>query len=322
MKKIIVTGAGGFIGHHLVKFLKNKGEWVRGIDLKKPEFTKSEADEFIIADLRDQESEVFFRDADEIYALASDVGGVGYLAQHDLAIFYNNHNIDLVTLNGALKSKGKKILFVSSACIYPTSLQGEENCAPLKEADSKLKGVPENIYGMEKLLSENMFLAAAKNSGLNVRIVRPQNVYGHEDNFQGGKEKAIGALCYKTAVAKNKGTIEIWGDGKQKRSFCFVEDLVEGMWRLMKSNYDKPLNISIEGMVEINHVADILNKVSGKNLKYKHNLNATQGVRGRQSDLALMKHILKWEPKITLQEGLQKTYEWVVSELKKEKHKK
>jgi len=318
MKNIVVTGAGGFIGHHLVRFLKNKGEYVRGIDLKKPEFNESEADEFIIADLRKNESRKLFNDADEVYALASDVGGVGYLSQDTYDIFKNNVEINVNTLEGTLNSKGKKLLFISSACVYPTKLQENADCPPIKE-DEIYPISPENPYGLEKITSEFMFLNAARDQGLDLRIVRPQNVYGHEDLFTGGKEKAIGALCYKVASAEKEGEIEIWGDGKQTRSFCFVEDMVEGFYKLMNTDYNGPLNMSVDGVVTVNHVADTLNKISGKNLTYNHNLNGAQGVRGRQSDTTKMKEVLKWQPNVSLYEGLKKAYDWVESELRKEK---
>jgi GDP-D-mannose 3', 5'-epimerase len=318
MKKIAVTGAGGFIGHHLLRFLKNKGEWVRGIDIKKNDFKICDSDEFIIADLRDNYSRKLFEDIDEVYALASDVGGVGYLSKSTYDIFKNNVDINVNTLEGTLNSEKKKLLFVSSACIYPLNLQEKEKCSPLNETNIYPIN-PENSYGLEKLTSEFMFLNAVRDNNLDLKIVRPQNVYGHEDLFRGGKEKAIGALCFKAASAKKSGKLEIWGDGKQTRSFCFVEDMVEGFWRLMNSDYSFPLNMSVENAVTIKDVADLLNKISGKNLKYNYNLNGAQGVRGRQSDISKMKEVLKWNPQTTLYEGLKKAYSWVEKELEKEK---
>lgn len=314
MKKAVVTGSGGFIGHHLVRFLRKKGYYVRGIDVKNTEFEEAKPDEFIQADLRDPCSIEAFNEADEIYALACDVGGVGYLSNSHFELFRNNININLNTLEGALRSNGKKLLFVSSACIYPAAKQ--EGTIPLLLKEDDIYPVsPENAYGLEKLTSEFMFISSVETSGLDLRIVRPQNVYGTEDLFKGGKEKAIGALCYKVATANQDGTVEIWGDGKQTRSFCFVEDIVEGFYLLMQSNYKKPINISTDGMVSIDEVVDILNKISGKNLTYRHNLNGAQGVRGRQSDTSLMKSILNWEPSTSLQEGLEKTYNWVRSQV-------
>lgn len=314
MRKVAVTGAGGFIGHHLVRYLKSKGEWVRGIDIKKPVFTPIESDEFILADLREKSSQALFKDIDETYALASDVGGVGYLSSKGYDLFADNTLINVNTLEGTLASCGKKLLFISSACIYPVGLQEESIAKKLKETEI-FPVNPENSYGLEKLNSEFMFINAARDFKLNLRIARPQNVYGTEDLYWGEKAKAIGSLCYKVAKAKEGGEIEIWGDGEQTRSFCFVEDTAEGIYRLMRSEYTQPINLASEGTISINGVADILNKVSGKSLTYRHNLKASQGVRGRQSDLSLMKQVLGWGPQISLEQGLARTYRWVESNM-------
>jgi len=264
MVRVAVTGAGGFIGHHLVRALKNKGYWVRGIDIKKPLFSESEADEFILTDLREKVYfQKLFEDIDEIYSLASDVGGVGHLSRWNYEIIHNNLEIDLNTLRLALNSKGKKILYVSSACVYPIYKQNIQEIVLLKEEDA-IPADPEGAYGWEKLVSERMFIHAAQDKGINIRIARPQNVYGPEEIFEGGREKVIGALCRKVALAEKDGEIEVWGDGKQRRSFCYVKDLVEGLIELMNSNNSEPLNISSDEDISIEELVHLLNKISEK----------------------------------------------------------
>ncbi len=318
MKKIAVTGAGGFIGHHLVRALKRKGFWVRGIDIKKPEFSQSEADEFWFADLRDKDVAIkILQDIDEVYALAADVGGVGHLSRWNYEIIKNNLEIDTNTLQGVLASKGKKVLFTSSACVYPIYKQSTTDVAPLKEEEA-YPADPEGAYGWEKLITERMLLHAAEERDCQVRISRFQNVYGPEETFEGGKEKVIGALCRKMALAQKNGEIEIWGDGKQTRSFCYVEDCVEGLIDLMNSNFSQPLNISGDGDISINDVANLLSKISTKNVSLKH-IEGPQGVRGRQSDNSKRREVLKWTPKVPLEAGLTKTYLWVESQIKNRK---
>lgn len=318
MKRIAVTGAGGFIGHYLVRALKKKGYWVRAIDVKKPEFSSSEADEFWFADLRDREvAKKMFEDIDEVYALASDVGGVGHLSRWNYEIIKNNLEIDSNTLQGVINSKGKKILFVSSACVYPLYKQNNNLITPLKEEDA-IPAEPEGAYGWAKLITELMLIHAAQDKGMDIRIARFQNVYGPEEVFQGGREKVIGALCRKVALAEKNGEIEIWGNGEQRRSFCFAEEGVEALIQLMESNYSKPLNISGDGDVSIREVAEMLNSISGKNLRLKY-IPGPIGVKARLSDNAKRKEILTWEPKVDFRSGLAKTYFWVESELRNKK---
>ncbi|MBM3230101.1 NAD-dependent epimerase/dehydratase family protein [Candidatus Pacearchaeota archaeon] len=319
MKKIAVTGAGGFIGHHLVRALKKRGMWVRGLDIKKPLFSDSEADEFWFVDLRNREVALkIFEDIDEIYALGSDVGGVGHLSRWNYEIIKNNLEIDTNTFQGALKSKGKKILYVSSACVYPLHRQDSDKIQPLKEEEA-IPANPEGAYGWEKLISEQMLTHASKDAGCEVRIARFQNIYGPEEIFDGGREKVIGALCRKVAMAELNDEVEIWGDGQQRRSFCYVEDAVEGLIELMNSNYSEPLNLSDDGDISIGEVFNFLNILSGKNLKLK-NIPGPTGVKGRQSDNEKRKAILKWAPKTDLKSGLAKTYFWVDATIKSKKY--
>jgi len=317
MKKIAVTGAGGFIGHYLVRALKKKGYWVRAIDIKKPEFSNSEADEFWFIDLREREiTKKIFEDIDEVYALASDVGGVGHLSRWNYEIIKNNLEIDSNTLQGIIGSKGKKILFVSSACVYPLYKQNINPIVALKEDDA-IPAEPEGAYGWGKLITELMLLHAAQDKNIDIRIARFQNIYGPEEVFQGGREKSIGALCRKVAMAEKNGEIEIWGDGEQRRSYCYVEDCVEALIELMESNYIKPLNISTDGDISIKEVAEMINSISGKNLKFKH-VSGPVGVRRRMADNTKRKEILKWQPKTDFRSGLARTYFWVESQIKKQ----
>lgn len=320
-KRIAVTGAGGFIGHHLVRELKRRGHWVRGIDIKKPEFSTSDADEFWFADLRDKDVAIkVLRDIDEVYALASDVGGVGHLSRWNYEIINNNMQIDLHTLQGVAQSKGRKILYVSSACVYPVYLQNKEDLDPLKE-EQVMPADPEGAYGWEKLIAERMLLHAAEDNGLDIRIVRFQNIYGPEEIFQGGREKVIGALCRKVAMAENNSEIEIWGDGNQKRSFTYVSDAVDALIEVMNSDYKRPLNISNDENISVNEVAEHLIRISGKEIRLKH-IEGPVGVRGRFADNTLRKTLLKWSPQTNFSSGLAKTYVWVDEQIRKNALKK
>ena len=324
-KTALVCGAGGFIGNHLVKRLKKEGFWVRGVDLKYPEFSKTEADEFVIGDLRNQIlcKNIFDRPFDEVYQLAADMGGAGYIftGEHDADVMHNSATINLNVVNLGLKTGVKKIFYSSSACIYPAHNQQDPdnpNCAE----DSAYPAAPDSEYGWEKLFSERMYLAYHRNHGLNVRIARFHNIFGPEGTWRGGKEKAPAAMCRKVAETPNGGTIEIWGDGKQTRSFLYIDECLEGIRRLMDAkNFRGPVNIGSEEMVTINQLAKMAMDIAGKKLKINH-IEGPLGVRGRRSDNTLIRTALAWEPKEKLKVGLIKTYNWIEGQVKAAKHKK
>lgn len=311
-EKILVTGAGGFIGHHLVRFLKQKGYWVRGVDIKYPEFSpRDEADEFLLLDLRDFRNCLeAIKGIDKVYHLAADMGGIGFITKVKADVVRNNVVINANMAEVSRLAVVKRLFFSSSACIYPKYKQEDPNLRPLKESDAYPADC-EDGYGWEKLISERMYTNFHEDHGLDVRIARYHNIFGPETTYQGGREKAPAALCRKVALAENPGEIEIWGDGQQTRSFLYIDDCLEGSWRLMESDFREPLNIGSDRLVTINDLADMIIKISGKKLVKKYNLSAPQGVRGRNSDNTLCKKILGWEPQIPLEEGLERTYRWL-----------
>jgi nucleoside-diphosphate-sugar epimerase len=311
-KRVLVTGAGGFIGHHLVSSLKNKGYWVRGVDIKYPEFSSIDADEFELLDLRRWDNCLqATRGIDEVYALAADMGGMGFISCHHSEILHNNSLINLHTLEAARINDVKRYLYTSSACIYPEYKQTDVNVTPLKEEDA-YPAQPQDAYGWEKLVTEHLCTHYYEDYGLNVHIVRFHNIFGPLGTWIGGREKAPAALCRKIAVAKmiKKPTIELWGDGKQTRSFCYIDDCVNGLFKLMQTDYHEPLNLGQDRMVSINELAEIIADIAKYKIKIKH-IKGPQGVRGRNSDNTRLKQILKWEPEISLETGLEKTYRWI-----------
>jgi len=316
-KRILVTGAGGFIGHHLVKRLKAEGYWVRGVDIKYPEFEPSPADEFELLDLRRWDNcLIATRGIDEVYHLAADMGGIGYITTYyaDVArnnILINAHMLEASRINGV-----KKFLFTSSACVYPRYRQNTPNVSPLKEEDA-YPADPEPGYGWEKLFTEELCRYYWQDYKFETRIVRLHNVYGPLATYEGGREKAPAAICRKIALAKDGDEIEVWGDGNQTRSFLYIDDCIEGLMRIMASEYREPLNLGSDRLVTINELVDIVAKIAGKNIKKKHDLTKPQGVRGRNSDNTRLRQVLGWEPQIPLEVGLEKTYKWVESELRK-----
>ena len=314
----LVCGAGGFIGGHLVKRLKKEGYWVRGVDIKKHEYTKSVADEFVKGDLRDQKfcQKVLDRPFDEVYQLAADMGGAGYIftGDHDADVMHNSAQINLNMLHFGRLAKIKKIFFSSSACIYPERNQLDPN-KPNCEESSAYPVAPDSEYGWEKIFGERMYMAYKRNYNLDVRIARFHNIFGPEGSWNNGKEKSPAAMCRKVAQAKDGGTIEMWGDGKQTRSYLYIDECLEGVRRLMKSDFMGPVNIGSEEMVSINELAAMIMGIAGKKLKIKH-IKGPLGVRGRSSDNKLIRKKLGWEPTTKLYDGLAKTYAWIDEQVK------
>ncbi len=321
MKNALVCGAGGFIGSHLVKALKKEGYWVRGVDLKRPQFATTQADEFMIGDLREQEvvRRVVDQGFDEVYQLAADMGGAGYVftGDNDADIMHNSALINLNVLEACLKRKVKKVFYSSSACIYPKYNQ-EDPDNPKTAEDSAYPANPDSEYGWEKLFSERMYLAFHRNYGLNVRIARFHNIFGPEGSWDDGKEKAPAAFCRKVATTPDGGEIEVWGDGKQTRSFLYIDECLVGMRLLMDSQFTGPINIGSEEMVTINGLAAMIMEIAGKKLSIKH-VPGPLGVRGRNSDNKLIRKQLGWEPNYPLRKGLEKTYGWIKKQISSKK---
>jgi len=304
-----------------VSDLKNRGYWVRGVDLKKPEYAPSAADEFALLDLRRWENCVdATRDVDHVYALAADMGGMGFISAHHALILHNNALINLNTLEGTRVNGVRRLLYTSSACVYPEFKQTDANVTPLKEEDA-YPAQPQDAYGWEKLISERLCLHYAEDYGIETRIVRFHNIFGPLGTWDGGREKAPAALCRKIAAAKLTGNpeIEIWGDGEQTRSFCYIDDCLEGLYRLMESDFRRPLNLGQDRMVTINQLADIIAGIAGVRIRTKH-IEGPMGVRGRNSDNTLLQQVLGWEPAISLEEGLARTYSWIESQVRRKLH--
>lgn len=314
MKKVLVCGAGGFIGGHLVKKLKREGHWVRGVDLKLHEFSKSPADEFIVGDLTDQSlvRQVLDMPFDEVYQLAADMGGAGYLftGENDANVMHNSALVNLNIIQQALKVGVKKLFYSSSACIYPSYNQ-EDPQNPKCSEDSAYPAMPDSDYGWEKLFSERLFQAFNRNYNMDVRIARFHNIFGPEGTYSGGKEKSPAAICRKVAEAEDGEWVEVWGDGLQTRSYLYIEECLEGIERLMNSDFVGPVNIGSEEMVTLNQLAEMVIGFSNKNLYIKNVEVAHTGVRGRNSDNNLIKKELGWAPSKPLSEGMRKTFEWI-----------
>lgn len=322
MEQILVCGAGGFIGSHLVKRLKSEGFWVRGVDLKYPQFGKTHADDFVIGDLRDPRicKNVADQPFDEAYQLAADMGGAGFVfsGENDADIMHNSALINLNMIEACYKAGVKKIFYSSSACMYPEYNQMDP-LNPKCSEDSAYPAAPDSEYGWEKLFSERLYLAFKRNYGLDVRIARFHNIFGPEGSWNDGREKAPAAFCRKVAEASDGGEIEMWGDGFQTRSFLYIDECLEGVRRLMQSDFTGPVNIGSEEMVSINQLAAMIMEIAGKKLSIKH-IPGPLGVRGRNSDNRLIKEKLNWKPSAPLVEGLRKTYSWIEKRVAEEKN--
>ena len=319
MKRALVCGAGGFIGGHLVKRLKREGFWVRGADLKEPEFEKTAADDFVLGDLRDAAfcESVVEQDFDEVYQLAADMGGAGFIfsGENDADVMHNSAAINLNMASQCVKARVKKLFYASSACIYPERNQQEPNNPKCSEY-SAYPAEPDSEYGWEKLFSERLFMAYHRNYGLNIRIARFHNVFGPMGTWRGGREKAPAALCRKVAQTPPGGEIEMWGDGLQTRSFLYIDECLHGIRRLMDSDFIGPVNIGSEEMLSINALAALIMEIAGKAQTVRH-IDGPLGVRGRNSDNDLIREKLGWAPSEPLEAGLRETYHWIAEQVKR-----
>ena len=314
-RRALVTGAGGFIGHHLTAYLKQRGYWVRGVDLKLPEFEPSPADEFLLLDLRRPENTLTAcQGIADVYNLAANMGGIGFIERYKAVIMHDNVLINMHMLEAAREARVERYLYTSSACVYPGYRQQVAEVTPLKEEDA-YPADPEDGYGWEKLFSERQCRHYTEEYGLETRVVRFHNIFGPLGTFEGGREKSPAAICRKVALAANGDEIEVWGDGEQTRSYCYIDDCVEGIYRLMQSGHRDPLNLGQDRMITINQLVDIVAGIAGKRLRKRYDLTAPQGVRGRNSDNTRLRDVLGWEPRVSLEEGLGRTYGWIASQL-------
>ena len=318
MKRVLIAGAGGFIGHHLVNYTKERGYWVRGADIKEPEFEKTRADEYLLMDLREfKNCRKACEGMDEAYQLAADMGGIGYISAQHAGVVRNNTLINMHMLEAARLAGVKNYLYTSSACVYPAYLQKDSNAKMLKEADA-YPADAEPGYGWEKLFAELACSYYSQDYGFKAHIVRFHNIFGILGAYEGGREKSPAALCRKIALAKNEDEIDIWGDGRQTRSYCYIDDCIEGLHTIMQSNHYMPINLGQDRIISINELVDIISEIAGKTIKKRYNLSMPQGVRGRNADITLMKEMFNWQPKISLEQGLEKTYRWISDMLKKD----
>jgi GDP-D-mannose 3',5'-epimerase len=313
--RILVTGAGGFIGHHLVKYLVHRGYWVRGVDIKEPEYEPTVAHEFQVLDLRFWENCLeATQGVEEVYALAANMGGIGFIEKNKGVIVRDNTLINLHTIEAARTNGAQRLLYTSSACIYPGYLQKSADVAPLKE-DQAYPADAEDGYGWEKLYMERICRHYTEDFGLETRTVRFHNIYGPLGTYDGGREKSPAAICRKVALAADGEAIEVWGDGEQTRSYCYIDDCVEGIHRLMRSEMRDPLNLGTDRLISINGLVDLVASIVGKTIHKRYDATKPQGVRGRNSDNTLLREVLGWEPPTSLEAGLAQTYRWIAAQL-------
>ena len=316
--KVLVTGAGGFIGHHLTRYLVQRGYWVRGVDIKEPEYEATNADEFLLLDLSQPDNCLRATEGiDEVYGLAANMGGIGFIENNKAVIVRDNTLINLNSIEAARINGVKRYLYTSSACIYPGYKQKETDVTPLKEEDA-YPADAEDGYGWEKLYMERICRHYTEDFGLDTRVVRFHNIFGPLGTYDGGREKSPAAICRKVALAADGDDIEVWGDGEQTRSYCYIDDCVEGIYRLMKSDHRDPINLGQDRMISINELVDIVAKIAGKRIGKRYDVTKPQGVRGRNSDNTRLRQVLNWEPSVSLEEGLAITYRWIASQLEKQ----
>ena len=316
--RVLVTGAGGFIGHHLVTYLVDRGYWVRGVDIKEPEYEPTRAHQFELLDLRSWENCLkATADVEQVYGLAANMGGIGFIETNKAVIVRDNTMINLHSIETARINGVKRYLYTSSACIYPGYLQRTSEVTPLKESDA-YPADAEDGYGWEKLYMERICRHYTEDFGLDTRVVRFHNIFGPLGTYDGGREKSPAAICRKIAVANDGEAVEVWGDGEQTRSYCYIDDCVEGIYRLMQSDYREPLNLGQDRMLSINDLVNMVATIAAKRIRKQYDLTKPQGVRGRNSDNTLSREVLGWEPTISLEEGLTRTYKWIAAQVAEE----